>query len=75
MTQQLEQIITWLKDLACLPEHEQERIAAHLKITLEKLSAENSPHGKRIAGLGEGSFDIPGDFDEPLPDEFWLGAE
>jgi predicted HTH domain antitoxin len=30
---------------------------------------------KRQAGLGKGSFWISADFDEPLPDNFWLGDE
>ncbi|MCX7045472.1 MAG: toxin-antitoxin (TA) system antitoxin [Candidatus Sumerlaeota bacterium] len=31
--------------------------------------------GKRIAGLGKGEGWISDDFDEPLPDEFWLGND
>jgi predicted HTH domain antitoxin len=30
---------------------------------------------KRQAGLGSGKFWMSEDFDEPLPDEFWLGDE
>ncbi len=30
---------------------------------------------KRVAGLNRGSILISEDFDEPLPDEFWLGQE
>lgn len=30
---------------------------------------------KRQAGLGGGKFWMSEDFDEPLPDEFWLGDE
>jgi len=29
----------------------------------------------RIAGLHQGSIWISDDFDDPLPDDFWLGAE
>ena len=75
MTQQLEKVITRLKDLARLPEREQDRIAARLKAELDKITAKTPSQGKRIAGLGEGTFEIPDDFDEPLPDEFWLGDE
>jgi len=28
---------------------------------------------ERIAGLGQGRIWISPDFDEPLPDEFWMG--
>ncbi|MBX3086428.1 MAG: hypothetical protein KF716_32625 [Anaerolineae bacterium] len=30
---------------------------------------------RRVAGLGKGSIIVSDDFDEPLPDEFWLGDE
>ncbi len=30
---------------------------------------------KRVAGLNRGSIFTSEDFDEPLPDEFWLGQE
>ncbi len=34
------------------------------------------PSGPRIAGLSRGTVVwISDDFDEPLPDEFWLGTE
>ena len=75
MTQQLEKVITQLKDLARLPEREQDRIAARLKVELDKITIKARSQGKRVAGLGEGTFEIPDDFDEPLPDEFWLGNE
>ncbi len=31
------------------------------------------PHKPRILGLHRGAISISSDFDEPLPDEFWLG--
>jgi prevent-host-death family protein len=31
------------------------------------------PRKKRIAGLNRGSIWTSEDFDEPLPDEFWMG--
>ena len=75
MNQELEKVITRLYDLACLPVDEQERIAVSLQTELDKLTSIVRPNGKREAGLGEGTFDIPEDFDAPLPDAFWLGAE
>ena len=30
---------------------------------------------KRVAGLNRGTILTSDDFDEPLPDEFWLGRE
>lgn len=29
----------------------------------------------RIAGLHQGAIETSDDFDQPLPDEFWLGAQ
>jgi len=30
---------------------------------------------KRVAGLNRGTISTSEDFDQPLPDEFWLGQE
>ena len=30
---------------------------------------------KRVAGLGKGTIAIADDFDDPLPDSFWVGEE
>jgi len=30
---------------------------------------------RRIASLHKGAMQMSADFDDPLPDEFWLGAE
>ncbi|HYK47419.1 MAG TPA: type II toxin-antitoxin system Phd/YefM family antitoxin [Parafilimonas sp.] len=30
---------------------------------------------KRVAGLNRGTISTSEDFDEPLPDDFWLGRE
>lgn len=34
-----------------------------------------APRKKRVAGLNRGAIWTSEDFDEPLPDEFWLGQE
>lgn len=34
-----------------------------------------APRRKRTAGLNRGAMEMHEDFDEPLPDEFWLGNE
>jgi prevent-host-death family protein len=33
------------------------------------------PTKKRVAGLNRGAISTSEDFDEPLPDKFWLGHE
>jgi antitoxin (DNA-binding transcriptional repressor) of toxin-antitoxin stability system len=42
--------------------------------TLARLVPMAAPPGKRVAGLHPGAIRIGDDFDDPLPDEFWLGA-
>jgi antitoxin (DNA-binding transcriptional repressor) of toxin-antitoxin stability system len=34
-----------------------------------------TPRRKRVAGLNRGAMKMHEDFDDPLPDEFWLGNE
>ncbi len=34
-----------------------------------------APKKKRIAGLNRGQIWVSDDFDDPLPDEFWLGED
>ncbi len=46
---------------------------------IPKLASKNSkeklPLKPRIAGLGQGSIRTTEDFDQPLPDSFWLGEQ
>ena len=42
---------------------------------LARLVPVAQPTRKRIAGLNRGSIWISQDFDEPLPDDFWMGQE
>jgi hypothetical protein len=65
-----------LERLAQLPEPVQNRLAMRFLKELEaaETQTEQQPH-KRIAGLGKGTIVIADDFDEPLPDAFWLGEE
>jgi prevent-host-death family protein len=34
-----------------------------------------APAGKRIPGLRPGAITLSPDFDDPLPDEFWVGEQ
>jgi hypothetical protein len=65
-----------LERLAQLPEPIQNRLAMRFLKELEEAEpqTEKQPR-KRIAGLGKGTIVIADDFDEPLPDAFWLGEE
>lgn len=42
---------------------------------LARLVAVAPAEGKRIAGLNRGAIWTSEDFDEPLPDEFWVGRK
>ena len=42
---------------------------------LARLVPVTQPKKRRIAGLNRGSIWTSPDFDEPLPDEFWIGQE
>jgi hypothetical protein len=65
-----------LERLAQLPEPIQNRLAQRFLQELEAAEAqtEQQPR-KRIAGLGKGTIVIADDFDEPLPNAFWLGEK
>jgi hypothetical protein len=65
-----------LERLSQLPEPMQDHLAKRFLKELEE--AEAQPENllpKRVAGLGKGSIAIADDFDDPLPDSFWLGEQ
>lgn len=49
----------------------------HVRLVIQKppASEENAPIYPRIPGLHAGMVFISDDFNDPLPDEFWLGEE
>jgi hypothetical protein len=60
--------------LAQLPEPVQNRLAQHFLREVEEVEIQMAqPPRQRIAGLGKGTIVIADDFDEPLPEAFWLG--
>lgn len=65
-----------LERLSQLPEPVQNHLAQRFLKELEDAEAqpENQSH-KRVAGLGKGTIAVADDFDEPLPDSFWLGEQ
>ena len=56
-----------------LPPAELRQLIQHLVARLDQVSLE-SPK-PRIAGLHPGAIEMSADFDEPLPDAFWLGKD
>jgi hypothetical protein len=71
MTQLVQSLV---ERLAQLPEPVQNRLAKHFLQEVEEAETQMAqPPRKRIAGLGKGTIIIAEDFDEPLPEAFWLG--
>ena len=70
MTQLVQSLV---ERLAQLPEPVQNRLAMHFLKELEEAETQlgQQPH-QRVAGLGQGTIVIAEDFDEPLPEAFWL---
>ncbi len=46
-----------------------------LTAELDGLETSNTPKEIRVLGLHKGSMQMHNDFDDPLPDTFWLGEE
>lgn len=44
-------------------------------VPVARLTPERKPARQRVAGLFKGKIWMSDDFDDPLPDEFWLGEE
>jgi hypothetical protein len=63
-----------LERLTQLPEPVQQRLAQHFLKEVEDAETQMAQQPrKREAGLGQGTIVIAEDFDEPLPEAFWLG--
>jgi hypothetical protein len=71
MTQLMQALV---ERLAQLPEPVQNRLAKHFLQAVEAAETQMAHQPRqRIAGLGKGTIVIAEDFDEPLPEAFWLG--
>ena len=71
MTQLVQSLV---ERLAQLPEPVQNRLAKHFLQAVEEAETQMAQQPRRrIAGLGQGTIAIADDFDEPLPEAFWLG--
>jgi antitoxin (DNA-binding transcriptional repressor) of toxin-antitoxin stability system len=66
---------TSLKELLALVREGAEVLLTEGDTPLAKLVPVEAKSGKRIAGLHQGMWRVNEDFDDPLPDEFWLGEE
>ncbi|MGE0086202.1 MAG: hypothetical protein AB7S75_17480 [Desulfococcaceae bacterium] len=57
--------------LDTVPFHEKRKVL----ITFLDDTPQKPASKKRIAGLNKGKYFMADDFDEPLPDAFWVGEE
>lgn len=64
---------THLSELLVLALEGEEVIIARANKPIARLVPIEAPRQKRVFGLHRGEFYISRDFDEPLPDSFWLG--
>lgn len=63
-------LIAKLQNLA--PEQQQE-VLDFVEFLAQKYAQPQQPTQKRVLGLNQGKIWISDDFNDPLPDEFWLG--
>jgi antitoxin (DNA-binding transcriptional repressor) of toxin-antitoxin stability system len=66
---------TQLPDLLCLVAEGTEIILTRNSTPFARIIYVESSLQARTAGLHPGAIRTTDDFDQPLPDEFWLGAE
>ena len=71
----LDKVEKQLAELLALVEHNGEIVIAQNGKPLARLEPVAPRKKKRIAGLNRGMIWTSEDFDEPLPDELWLGKE
>jgi antitoxin (DNA-binding transcriptional repressor) of toxin-antitoxin stability system len=66
---------TSLKELLALVREGSEVLLTEGDTPVAKIVPIEKKPGKRIMGLHAGMWEVSDDFDDPLPDEFWLGEE
>lgn len=74
-TVNLDKVEKQLAELLAIVESDGEIVIAQNGKPLARLESVAPKKKKRIAGLNRGMIWTSEDFDEPLPDEFWLGKE
>ncbi len=74
-TVNLDKVEKQLADLLAIVAHNDEIVIAQNGQPIARLTSIAPKKKKRIAGLNRGMIWTSEDFDEPLPDEFWLGKE
>lgn len=64
-----------LPELLALTKAGNEVILTEGDVLMARLTAPVPVVKKRVLGLHPGAFVVSDDFDDPLPDEFWLGED
>lgn len=70
----IEEVQQHLSDLVSLARQGNDIIIVDDNTPVARLVPVDMPATPRIAGLNQGAMRMRDDFDEPLPDSFWLGA-
>ncbi|MEO1433082.1 MAG: DUF2281 domain-containing protein [Cyanobacteria bacterium J06633_8] len=77
MTSQTANIL--VNKLQKLPPEQQQQVADFIEFLEQKYiqhqSNQEQPAQQRVLGLNQGEIWMSEDFNEPLPDEFWMGEE
>jgi prevent-host-death family protein len=71
----VDEATTQLADLLAIASEGGEVIITQNGKPLARLVPISQHQKKRVAGLNRGNIWTSKDFDEPLPDEFWMGQE
>jgi antitoxin (DNA-binding transcriptional repressor) of toxin-antitoxin stability system len=69
-----EALFEW-KELLTLVQQGSEVILTEGGTPVARLTPVEQDNGQRVLGLHAGNWSVRADFDEPLPDSFWLGDE
>ena len=67
-------IETIISELDSVPEPLLVEVLSFIRSAKSKtMQSPNQPTFQRVAGLHDGQISMSDDFNDPLPDEFWLG--
>ncbi len=74
-TYNIQEAETHMSEMLSLALQGEEVVISKANQPLVKLTPIAAQKKKRVAGLHAGAIFVADDFDEPLPDAFWLGEE
>ena len=74
MTFQVAATMEFITKLQALPPEQQQQVLDFVDFLTQKYS-HAQPVQKRVLGLNRGDIWISDDFNDPLPDEFWMDGQ